>query len=165
VVRRFTENVDVMPTLLDLLGVEDRPLQCDGRSLLPFTQGVDPPSWRTEVVYEYDFRTPWLQRAARRRSDVDVEAWTGMRMADANLSVVRSETGKYVHFPAWPALYFDLAGDPGELGSGVVDDATAPAALDLAQRLLTRRAQYAERTLTGTLLGPDGPLVADDRLR
>ncbi len=34
----FTENVDIMPTMLDALGL-DIPVQCDGRSLRPF--------WRT----------------------------------------------------------------------------------------------------------------------
>lgn len=38
-VRAFTEAVDVMPTLLDWLG-QEIPLQCDGRSLLPYCQEI-----------------------------------------------------------------------------------------------------------------------------
>ena len=38
--RHFTENVDLLPTLADALGVE-RPVQCDGRSLAPLFAGED----------------------------------------------------------------------------------------------------------------------------
>ena len=37
-VEAFSENVDVMPTILDCLGL-DIPAQCDGESLLPFCHG------------------------------------------------------------------------------------------------------------------------------
>ena len=39
IVERFTETIDTMPTILDWLGLPV-PRQCDGRSLLPFCEGV-----------------------------------------------------------------------------------------------------------------------------
>jgi arylsulfatase A-like enzyme len=56
VVERFTEHVDLMPTLLDYLQVE-KPLQCDGYSLRPWIEGGTPEGWRAEVHWEFDFRS------------------------------------------------------------------------------------------------------------
>src|ERR1700743_3374952 len=48
IVESFTENVDVMPTMLDALGL-DIPVQCDGRSLAPILEiGRAPANWRAE---------------------------------------------------------------------------------------------------------------------
>ncbi len=55
-VDRFTESVDILPTILEWLG-QPIPAQCDGRSLMPFLEGATPPDWRTDVHYELDFRT------------------------------------------------------------------------------------------------------------
>ena len=38
VVSSFTENVDIMPTMLEAIGAEI-PVQCDGASLAPFLEG------------------------------------------------------------------------------------------------------------------------------
>ena len=42
----FTEHVDVLPTICELLGT-DVPLQCDGRPLTPWLDGETPTDWRT----------------------------------------------------------------------------------------------------------------------
>ena len=42
VVERFTENVDILPTLCEAMGVAI-PAQCDGLPLTPFLAGEDPP--------------------------------------------------------------------------------------------------------------------------
>ena len=52
----FTENVDVMPTICALTGV-DVPAQCDGRSLVPFLDGRSPDDWRDAAHWEFDWRT------------------------------------------------------------------------------------------------------------
>src|SRR5262245_5979898 len=54
-VDRFTESVDILPTVLDCLG-QPIPDQFDVRSLLPFIEGANPPDLRTAVHYELDFR-------------------------------------------------------------------------------------------------------------
>ena len=45
VVERFTENVDVVPTICEAMGV-DVPAQCDGYPLTPFLDGDEPDGWR-----------------------------------------------------------------------------------------------------------------------
>ncbi|MCB1269716.1 MAG: sulfatase-like hydrolase/transferase, partial [Microthrixaceae bacterium] len=55
VVERFTENVDVMPTLCEAMGLPV-PLQCDGLPLTPFLRGEEPPWWRTAAHWEWDWR-------------------------------------------------------------------------------------------------------------
>ena len=56
-VERFTESVDVMPTLLALVGL-DAPDKCDGASLLGFCVGNDPPGRRDEAHWASDLRDP-----------------------------------------------------------------------------------------------------------
>ena len=51
----FTEHVDLMPTILDALGLAI-PRQCDGHSLSDFLAGDLPPTWRTAAHWEHDFR-------------------------------------------------------------------------------------------------------------
>ncbi|MBN4046497.1 sulfatase-like hydrolase/transferase [bacterium AH-315-P15] len=57
-IHSFTENVDLMPTLLAHAGLEI-PVQCDGHALTHFLeQGTAPSHWRTEAHWEFDFRDP-----------------------------------------------------------------------------------------------------------
>lgn len=157
VVEDVTENVDIMPTVLDWLGVDELPVQCDGRSVLPFvSDGAAPPEWRAEAHWEFDFRNPW---------DVDRMVRRGFRMEHCQLGVLRTPTHKLVHFPKMPPLLYDLAEDPSELVDRSHDPTCAPVMLDLTQRMLSWRMVNDERTLTGTMLGPWGVKVANDRLR
>ncbi len=152
VVHAFTENVDIVPTLLTALGAEI-PLQCDGRSLSPWVRGETPEQWRREVFFEFDFREP--------ASDL-MERSFGVTMEDCCLAVVRDEHGKYVHFgghPNLPPIFFDLHDDPEQLVNRARDPAVAPEVLDYAQRMLAWRLRNAERTLTGTKLTGQGPIV------
>ncbi|GAH88768.1 unnamed protein product, partial [marine sediment metagenome] len=55
VIDAFTESIDIFPTIMDIFGA-DIPIQCDGRSLVPFLIGEIPEKFRTEVHWEYDFR-------------------------------------------------------------------------------------------------------------
>ncbi|MFT5659317.1 MAG: arylsulfatase A-like enzyme, partial [Gammaproteobacteria bacterium] len=78
----FTENVDIMPTMLDWLG-SDIPSQCDGRSLMPIlNNGQAPESWRKEVHWEYDFRSVL---------DDSVERYLGLTAHQCALSVIRDK--------------------------------------------------------------------------
>ena len=54
VIEEFTENVDVMPTLLDLAGITI-PEQCEGNSVRTFLEGGKPDKWRKTVHWEFDF--------------------------------------------------------------------------------------------------------------
>ncbi len=145
IVDAFTENVDVLPTVLDLLGAPI-PLQCDGRSLHPWLTGAVPEYWRDEAHWEWDLREP-----AHRV----FEQLYGVTMEELSLAVLRDAHGKYVQFggyPALPSVFFDLDEDPGELHNRAADPAYAATVLDYAQRMLAWRMRHAERTLSGTKL-------------
>ena len=89
----FSESVDIMPTLLDWLGL-DVPEQCDGRSLVPLVHaGKAPADWRPRAHWEYAMESspPW-----------------------AHLTVARGKRFKLVRFPTLPPLLYDIENDPAE---------------------------------------------------
>ncbi|MEJ1968129.1 MAG: alkaline phosphatase family protein [Rhizomicrobium sp.] len=149
-VRRFTENVDIMPTLLEAIGAPV-PLQCDGLSLRPFLDGEGAPgNWRTEAHWEYDFRDP---------ADDSAERKLGLTLHQCTLNVVRDERFKYVHFTKLPPLLFDLAKDPGEFVDRAGDPDYLPAMLQYAQKLLSWRMNHDEQVLTHIALTGEGPVA------
>ena len=154
VVEAFSESVDIMPTILDLMG-RDTPLQCDGHSLAHFLAGGEPERWRAEAYWEFDFREV---------DDATPEETLGLAFEDCSLSVVRGPRYKYIHFAGLAPLLFDLEADPHEMHDLAGDPAHAPVVLDYAQKLLSWRMSHAERTLTGLKLTPAG-LVELDRER
>ncbi len=139
VVEAFSECIDVMPTILDMLGCE-APLQCDGASLTPFLAGETPPRWRTEAHWEIDFRDVVEGKP---------EDELGLRLDDCAFAVVRDQRYKYVHFTALPAILYDVANDPDELTNLAGDPAHAGVVAEYAQKMLSWRLAHAERTLTG----------------
>ena len=151
VVSAFTENIDVMPTILDWLG-QKVPVACDGQSLLPFCRGESVPGWRREVHWEYDFRDI---------IDQGFERALGLTSDECTLTVIRDERYKYVHFTALPALFFDLEADPGELRNLADDPAFQSLVLEYAQRMLSWRMVHDERLLTNIVLTPAGPVERD----
>jgi len=147
IVDRFTESVDIMPTILEWLG-RPSPRQCDGYSLLSLCRGEDPPGWRREAHYEFDFRTYYDEAAE--------PPPCGLSIDQCGLSVIRDERYKYVHFSALPPLFFDLSEDPAELHNRAADADCAARVLEYAQKLLSWRIRHAERTLTAYSATPDG---------
>ena len=146
-VARFTENVDILPTMLEAIGAPI-PLNCDGASLAPFLSNEDAPAaWRREAHWEYDFRDAL---------DDDAERRFGLTLHQCALNVVRGERYKYVHFTKLPPLFFDLAEDPGELNNLADDPAYLPRVLEYAQKLVSWRMNHDEQTLTHLTLTADG---------
>jgi arylsulfatase A-like enzyme len=135
----FTENVDIMPTILDLMGAEV-PTQCDGYSLRPFLNGDAPETWRDAVHWEFDFRDV---------DDESPETRFALGFEQCGLAVIRDRKYKYVHFAGLPALFFDIEKDPHELNDLAGDPASAPRVLEYAQKLLSLRMTHMDRTLTG----------------
>ena len=143
----FTENIDLMPTLLEWLGAEV-PVQCDGSSLLPFVEnGKAPSGWRAEAHWEYDFRDP--ERGEPERA-------LGLTLHQCSLNVIRDERYKYVHLTALPPLFFDRHDDPHELVNRAEDPAYQPLVLEYAQRMLSWRMNHDEQTLTHMTLTSKG---------
>ncbi len=66
---RFVEAIDVVPTILDALGVAGAPHRIEGRSLLPLTRGEAPRDWRDARVLRTRLRlSPRAARAGSRRA-------------------------------------------------------------------------------------------------
>ena len=144
----FTENIDIMPTLLEWAGVE-APAQCDGMSLLDGVRnGELPVNWRTEAHWEYDFRD--IPNGAA------MEAELGLTAHQCTLNVIRSNDYKYVHFTNLAPLFFDLQADPGELHNLANDPAYLPKVLEYAQKMLSWRMNHDEQTLTHMALTEAG---------
>ena len=104
VVERFTENVDVMPTICEAIGVPV-PAQCDGYPLTPFLAGERPPWWRSAAHWEFDWRG-YLIRAVPDRVAVGPHA----RAPAPRHAPHRGHA--YVQFGNGDWLCFDLAADP-----------------------------------------------------
>ena len=145
-INNFSENIDVMPTILDWLGLEI-PVACDGESLLPFCRGDTVEYWRTEAHAEFDFRHfPGL----------DGGALLGLTPDQCTVNIIRDRRYKYVHFTGLPALFFDLNNDPHEFHNLAGDPARHGLVLEYAQKMLSWRMNHDERTLANTRLGPEG---------
>ncbi len=154
----FTENVDVLPTIVDVCGGEP-PAFCDGASLRPFLdsdrEGLDAPErWRDAVHTEYDFRMPTTRA---------IEGAYGLRQDQCAVSVLRDRRGKYVQFAGdMPPLFFDLEDDPGELVDRSTDPTRTADLLDYAQRLLRLRMEHTDPRLANHRATPGGAVQRPD---
>jgi len=142
VVDAFSENIDIMPSILDLLDL-DIPLQCDGHSLKPFLCGKNPDEWRQEVHWELDFSD-----VVNRKSEKELN----LNFHSCSFAVIRDKHYKYVHFTALPALLFDIENDPYELNNLSTDPTYTETIAEYAKKMLSWRMGHADRTLTGILL-------------
>ena len=144
VVDRFTENVDVFPTLCEAMGI-DIPAQCDGLPLTHFLDAKEPPFWRDAAHWEYDWRFTFIPRGPH--------PWPwDRRLERQHLAVLRNATHAYVQFGDGSWLCFDIATDP----TWRTECADQAIALSLAQAMLNWRSQHTERTLTGMLVEDGG---------
>ncbi|OLP50763.1 phosphonate monoester hydrolase [Allorhizobium taibaishanense] len=147
-VEAFTSATDLMPTLTERMGVTALNHQ-DGASLAPWLAGETPADWRDHAFFEFDFR------------DVvgnSVETAFGLKSSQCNLSVIRDQNFKYVHFAGLPPLLFDLKADPGELVNLAEDPAYLSTRLHYAEKLLSLRAEHLDQTLAYTELCDTGPV-------
>ena len=160
VVEAFTENVDIFPTLLDLIGITP-PDFCDGASLAPFLDqaslpATGPEHWRSAVHFEFDFREP---------NSTIIESIFAIRQDQCAISVIRDHEAKYVHFAGGlPPLFFDLRTDPEELYNRAEDPSLTSTVLSYAQRLLSMKLEHTDPRLAntratgfGTIHRPDPP--------
>ena len=139
IVDRFTENIDLFPTLCEALG-QPVPAQCDGMPLTPFLLGETPPWWRTSAHWEFDWRF--------RRIGIDEAIWPWDRDLEMHhLAVLRRDDLAYVQFGDGSWMCFDIATDP--TWRTLVTDASV--VLSMAQEMLVWRSRHAERTFTDML--------------
>ena len=152
-INAFSENIDIMPTLLEWLGLEI-PRQCDGLSLLPIIRtGLSPENWRKAAHWEFDFRSVVSGEA--------LEQSLGLTQDQCTLNVLRDEHYKYVHFVNLPPLFFDLKADPGEFINQAQNPKYQPLVLEYAQKMLSWRMNHDEQTLTHLALTEEGVISRD----
>ncbi len=141
VVDAFTENVDVMPTICDAIGV-GVPAQCDGFPLTPFLCGEAPPRWRDAAHWEYDWRAMAVATAPHE--------WPWDRVLERqHLAVRRDERYAYVQFGDGSWRCFDVDADP----TWRTETADPAVVLPLAQAMLTWRSRHTDRTLADLVVG------------
>ena len=144
VVERFTENVDLAPTLAHALGVEI-PAQFDGRVLTPLLTGENT-EWRTSAHYEWDYRAHFIATATA--------PWPFDRsLSRRNLAVAVSEDLAYVQFADGSYRCYDLGRDP----TWRTECVDAARVLRAAQEMLVWRHEHLERQFTDLLLEPGRP--------
>ncbi len=144
IVEQFTENVDVMPTICEAIGVPV-PAQCDGHPLTPFLDGYVPVHWRSAAHWEYDWRTSLI-------GPVPHEGPRDRTLERQHLAVRRTDDHAYVQFGNGDWLCFDLATDA--TWRTTIEDPTI--VLPLAQGMLTWRSRHADRALADLVLGEHG---------
>jgi arylsulfatase A-like enzyme len=112
---RMALNLDLAPTLLDLIGAPV-PEHFQGRSLMPLLSRPDM-SWRSDWLYEY-YEYPGNQNVRPCRG-------------------VRTERHKYIHYFTAPEEFelYDLGSDPDEMHNLHGDPAHAALVRTLAARL------------------------------
>ena len=146
VVDAFTEAVDLMPTILDWLGLEI-PEACDGVSLRSWMHGETPAQWRDAAHFEYDVRGGWP----------DPERMDGYLSDEAGPMVaMRTRSWKYVHFTGLLPVLYDLTTDPGEMRNVAADPAYRDLLAEAAQRMLSWHIAYADIAMTRLCATPAG---------
>jgi arylsulfatase A-like enzyme len=138
----FSENVDLLPTLCDALGV-DQPAQCDGRSLRSLMMG-EHVSWRSAAHYEWDYRKDWIKQHGG--------SWTkDQRLSNQNLSVSLGDDVGYVQFGDGSFKCYDLKFDP----TWRTECTDSVRILAAAQEQLVWRQEHLRRDMTDMRLGVD----------
>jgi len=98
---RFAEAIDVVPTVLDALGLDPVPHIVEGRSLLPVTRG-EAEGWRDQAVAELDYSFLHMRTALGRPAH------------GCHATMIRTEEWKFVDWEGMRPQLFDLAADPRE---------------------------------------------------
>jgi len=110
----IAECVDVVPTILDALGLQVPDQRVEGRSLLPWVRGQAQAPLREFAVGFLDY----AYREARLFLDRGVAECNGMMVADGRY--------KYLHWQGFRPQLFDLRDDPGELRDLAEEPGAAP---------------------------------------
>ena len=126
--QRFVECVDVVPTILDALGIDQAPHQhrIEGRSLQPLLHGQTPPRRRGVTSSSASSTTAFAQARLILRKDVH----------QCRAFSLRDARWRYVHWLDEPEQLFDLQADPQEFNDLGRDASTAAVRAAMRERLL-----------------------------
>lgn len=130
---RFVESVDVVPTVLDALGVAAPTHRLEGQSLLPMLRGEVPLGWRDFAYSELDYS----YRQAR--------IALGKNVHQCRAFSLRTARWRYVYWLGEPEQLFDLEADPHEFQDLGRDVSTESLRGELRSRLLDFLARRKHR--------------------
>ena len=99
---RFVEAIDVVPTILESLGLPPHDHLVEGRSLSPLLRGKKIDGWRDAVFSELDYSFREARLILNRKP------------SDCRAVMVRTDRWKYVWWQDYRPMLFDLAHDPKE---------------------------------------------------
>ena len=135
-VASFVESVDLAPTVLEWLGVE-KPDRFQGQSLMGALRGDEVYAGKSEIHYEFDYRSG----ARQVEPDTDMDQHL--------LWVLRDARYKYVQFAdaRMPPLLFDLQRDPGEFENLAQKAEYGAVVLDMCQRMLRWRMYHEDQRM------------------
>ncbi|MEY2687479.1 MAG: hypothetical protein RL375_1677, partial [Pseudomonadota bacterium] len=131
---RFVESVDIVPTVLDALGVAAPSHRLEGASLLPLLHGHAPSAWRDFSYSELDYS----YRQARLLLGKDVHQCRAFSL--------RTERWRYVYWLDEPEQLFDLQADPAEFCDLGRESATEAVRAGLRDQLLDFLARRRHRS-------------------
>ena len=146
----MTESGDLLPTINDWLGGEI-PIDCNGRSLITNIESGKPnlPN-RDYVIFEWDFRDLYLNKNSKKLT---------LAPEECNLSVIRTDEWKYVHFPAFEPLLYNIKNDPNEKVNLATNSKYDKIKSEMLSKLLSHRIRHSERQMTNTKLTSEGPKI------
>ena len=130
----FVEAVDIVPTVLDTLGLPIPAQRIEGRSLRPLLEGRTPPDWRdfTYSELDYGFRQARLT--------------LGKTPPESRAFSIRDTRWRYVHWLGLPEQLYDLQADPEQMHDLGQDPASAGQRDAMCRRLAGFLARRKHRT-------------------
>jgi arylsulfatase A-like enzyme len=131
---RFVESVDIVPTVLDALGVAGPTHRLEGVSLLPLLHGQTPSNWREFTYSELDYS----YRQARLLLGKDVHQCRAFSL--------RTERWRYVYWLDEAEQLFDLQADPEEFCDLGRENTTEAVRAGLRDQLLDFLARRRHRS-------------------
>tara|TARA_B100000945_G_C19907260_1_gene378956 strand:- start:56 stop:538 length:483 start_codon:yes stop_codon:yes gene_type:complete len=151
-INEMTESVDILPTIIDWLGGEI-PVDCNGRSLLSTVEtGKSNLPQRDYVIFEWDFRDLYFNKDSNKLA---------LAPEECNLAVIRNSEWKYVHFPAFEPLLYNIKNDPNEKINLATNSKYDKIKNDMLGKLLSHRIRHSERQMTNTKLTSSGPIISN----
>lgn len=118
----LVEAIDIVPTFVERLG-GNTDQWMEGHSLLPILRDNKAQALRETVFSEYDYAL------------MDFRLDTSSRVEDAAMTMALTEKWKYVHFPNYRPMLFDLKEDPQELRDLGADSGSQTVLRDMRDRL------------------------------
>jgi arylsulfatase len=146
----LVEQVDVLPTLLELCGT-DVPFGCQGQSLVPLLEGrtdhhrdevhaeICPPTYRNPYKTYDAFRSAWEEGHETPGHPL---CWSApFNVPGDYCKMIRTESLKYVWYHDGFEELYDLCSDPGELVNLAGEEAWRGRCAEMRLRLLEWNAQ------------------------